>query len=424
MKLERVEIENYRAIEKLDLPLNPALTVLHGDNAHGKTSVLSAIATGLGSIPMLLPDVPSVGFRKTDARGLQQSRVGLRTVDGVAWDRRVHGGLRRRSVRRELKDALDAIVNADREETGPLDLPIVAFYDTDRAVFDQPQRRRGFNTEFPRYAALQGALSARTDFRDFFRWFYARENEELREQKKRQDFSHRLNDLKAVRRAIETMVPEVSNPRIELSPLRFVVSVQPDDGKPEQLSIDQLSGGYRIMLALAADLARRMAQGNPHIDNPLQSEAVVLIDEIELHLHPSWQQRVLADLARTFPNTQFIVSTHSPQVLTTVKPEHVVELRREPGGIVAEPASAPTYGAEAGDVLATVMGVDERPAGNEFAKKLARYTDFVADGQGESPRAVSLRQSLDELSPRDPALDRADIEIRRRNLLKSMGKPR
>ncbi len=424
MKLERVEIENYRAIEKLDLPLNPGLTVLHGDNAHGKTSVLSAIATGLGSIPMLLPDVSSVGFRKTDARGLRQLRVGLRAVDGIAWDRRVHGGLRKRSLHLDLKDAMDAIVNADREETGPLDLPIVAFYDTDRAVFDQPQRRRGFKTEFPRYAALQGALSARTDFRDFFRWFYARENEELREQKERLDFSHRLTDLKAVRRAIESMVPGASNPRIELRPLRFVVSVRPDDGKPEQLSIDQLSGGYRIMLALAADLARRMVQGNPHLDDPLQSEAVVLIDEIELHLHPSWQQRVLADLARTFPNTQFIVSTHSPQVLTTVKPEHVVELRREGGGVVAEPASAPTYGAEAGDVLATVIGVDERPGGNEFAKKLARYTDLVADGKGESPSAVNLRQDLDELSPRDPALDRADIEIRRRKLLESMGKSR
>ena len=423
MRLERVEIENYRAIEELDLPLNPGLTVLHGNNAHGKTSVLSAIATGLGSVPMLLPDVSSIGFRKTDGRGLRQLRVGLTAIGGIAWDRRVRGP-RSKTVRRDLKEAMDAIVHADREGTGPADLPIVAFYDTDRAVFDQPQRRRGFKTGFPRYAALEGALSARTDFRDFFKWFYAKENEELRSPKEQRDFSHRLRDLKAVRRAIEAMVPGVSNPRIELRPLRFVVSVEPEDGKPEELSIDQLGGGCRIMLALTADLARRMAHENPHLDDPLQSEAVVLIDEIELHLHPSWQQRILADLARTFPNAQFIVSTHSPQVLTTVKPEHVVELRREGLGIVAEPASAPTYGAEAGDVLAAVMGASERPGGNEFAKQLKRYADLVAEGRGESPGAASLRRSLDELSPRDPALDRADIEIRRRKLLKSMGKSR
>ena len=178
------------------------------------------------------------------------------------------------------------------------------------------------------------------------------------------------------------------------------------------------------MLALAADLARRMAQGNPHLDDPLLSEAVVLIDEVELHLHPSWQQRILADLGATFPNTQFIVSTHSPQVLTTVKPEHIFELRRYGGGIVAEPASAPTYGAEAGDVLATVMGVEERPGGNEFVKTLARYTDLVSDGKGKSGSAARLRRSLEGLSPRDPALDRADIEIRRRELLERMGKSR
>lgn len=422
MKLARVEIENYRAIEKLDLPLHPGLTVLHGDNGHGKTSVLSAIATGLGSIPEQLPNVPSIGFLKSDRRGLQQLRVGLTAADGVAWERRV-GGPRRRNVLRELKEAMDAIVNADREAAGPLDLPIVAFYDTDRAVFDPPQRRRGFRAEFSRYGALEGALSARTDFRDFFNWFYVKENEELRKPKEDLDFKYRLNDLEAVRKAIQTMVPGASNPQIKFKPLRFVVSMQLDDGKPKQLSIDQLSGGYRIMLALAADLARRMAQGNPHLDDPLQSEAVVLIDEIELHLHPFWQQRILDDLIKTFPNTQFIVSTHSPQVLTTVKPEHVVGLRREQGEIMAGRPAGPIYGAEAGDVLATVMGVDERPANNEFVKKLEHYTDLVADGKGESLEAVSLRHDLDGLSPRDPGLDRADIEISRLKLFRSMGSP-
>ena len=430
MKLVRVEIENYRAIEALDLELNSNLTVLYGKNAHGKTSVLSAIATGLGSIPMFLPDVSSVGFRKSDRRGLQQLRVGLTAAGDIAWDRRVGGSPlpRRRGAGQGLKETINAIVNADREGTEPLDLPIVAFYDTDRAVFDQPQRRRGFKAEFPRYGALQGALSARTDFRDFFKWFYAKENEELREQRERLDFNHRLKDLNAVRRAIETMVPGARNSRIKLHPLRFVVSVQLEGGELEELSIDQLSGGYRIMLALVADLARRMAQGNPHLEDPLQSEAVVLIDEIDLHLHPSWQQRVLTDFRRTFPNAQFIISTHSPQVLTTVKPEDILELRREGNGITAGLISSTayaTYGAEAGNVLETVMGVGERPGldENKFVKTLERYQRLVGNGNGESADAVRLRQELEELSPRDPALDRADIEIRRRKLFQRMGKP-
>ena len=163
-----------------------------------------------------------------------------------------------------------------------------------------------------------------------------------------------------------------------------------------------------------------MAQGNPHRDEPLRSEAVVLIDEIELHLHPSWQQRILNDLRRTFPNTQFIVSTHSPQVLTTVEPEHIVELAREDGRIVAGAAAGWTYGAEAGDVLSVVMGVDERPA-NDFTRKLARYRCLVGDDQGESDEALALRRDLQQLSPDDPALGRADVEIRRRKLFREMG---
>ncbi len=423
MKLERVEIENYRAIGKLDLPLDPRLTVFHGDNGHGKTSVLAAVATGLGSIPMLLPDVSGIGFRKADSRGSAMMRVGLTATEGIRWERQAHGA-RRTTERQNLKEVLDSIVEADRNGRCPIDLPIVAFYDTDRAVLAQPKRQGDLKVEFRRYAALQDALSPRTNFRDLFKWFYVKENEELRAQKRLQDFTYRLGDLEAVRSAIATMIPGVSNPRVEPSPLRFVVSLDLEEGTHEELSIDQLSGGFRIMLALAADLARRMAQGNPHLEDPLQSEAIVLIDEIELHLHPSWQQRVLADLSRTFPNTQFIVSTHSPQVLTTVKPENVLELRLERGGIMAEVASAPTYGAEAGDVLPTVMGVNGRPGDNEFVKMLDCYRSLVADGKGESSGALDLRQDLDKLSPRDPALNRADTEIRRRKLLDGMDKSR
>ena len=196
MKLERVTIENYRAVERLTFPLDPYLTVFHGDNAHGKTSILSAIAVGLGRIATLLPGVSGIYFRETDQRGRRSLRVELTTTEGVVWARRRAFGrtARRMIIQQGLSEIVDAIVRADRDRQDPLDLPIVAFYDTDRAVFDQPRRRRGFKTEFPRYAALQGALSAKTDFKDFFEWFYAKENEELRHQKERRNFDYRLPD--------------------------------------------------------------------------------------------------------------------------------------------------------------------------------------------------------------------------------------
>ena len=425
MKLKSVEIENYRAIDELLLPLHPSLTVLHGDNAHGKTSVLSAIAVALGRIPTLLPGVSGIDFRKTDPRSPSRPlRVAVTATGGMEWERLTQAGRRtRRRFPTGVMESIEAIVNADREQDEPLDLPIVAFYGTERSVSDNPPWRPSFAKDFPRFAALEGALSARANFRDFAEWFYAWENEELREQKQRRDFDYRLKELDAVRRAIISMVPGASNLHIKHRPRRRVMlSFAPDSEEPEVLSLDQLSGGYRIVLAVAGDLARRMAHGNPHLTDPLTSEAIVLLDEIELHLHPAWQQHILTDLTRTFPNTQFIVSTHSPQVLTTIRPEQIVKLRRENGRIVAGQATEPTYGAEAGDVLSVEMGVGQRPSDNKFVKALESYMRLVSSGRGESTEATSLRRKLETLSPRDPALDRADIEIRRHKLLKKMGK--
>ncbi len=424
MKLKSVTIENYRAIENLELSLDPSLTVLHGANGHGKTSVLSAIAVGLGEslgsfLDELSFDLSEEDWREgagppqiciTDTDEFTGKRQGEEAIDEREEAQRI---AKNDAIRPGLEEAL-----ATKEE----DMPIVAFYGTDRMLSDIPDwvlSQRGSQYKPSRRAALQGALSAHADFEGLLVWFYFKENEELRERRERRDFDYELKDVSVIRQAISSMLLEVSNPRIELNPLRFVVSVKSKEGRVEKLSLNQLSGGYRIVLALAADLARRMAQGNPHLKDPLQSEAIVLIDEIELHLHPEWQQRILTDLMRTFPNAQFIVSTHSPQVLTTVEPQRIVELYRDGDNILAGAPAGATYGAEAGDVLSVVMGVSERPD-NEFTKDLEKYRSLVSEGQGETTEALKLRRKLEKLSPRDYALNRADLEIKRRKLFKQM----
>lgn len=166
MKLHHVEIENFRAISLFELPLNKRVTVLYGDNAHGKTSVLRAIAVGLGSIPRLLPGVSGIDFRDNDHREMQPMRVELTTKQGIAWRRRRYHGGGRTAATKELRALLSKIVKADQEGHEPVNLPIVAYYDTDRAVFDVPRRRSSRRTEFSRYGALDGALEARTNFRN------------------------------------------------------------------------------------------------------------------------------------------------------------------------------------------------------------------------------------------------------------------
>ncbi len=426
MKLRSVDIQNFRAIASLRLPLDPYLTVLHGRNANGKTSVLAAIAVGLGIIPTLLAGGGGKSFSKlTDVRNNENTTtVELETSDGLRWSRaatRVGGFMAQHAAKatstQPLRDLLKKLADdlaAEQETT----LPVFAFYDTDRAVFDLPERKRAFRNEFTRLDAYSGALEAKPSFKSLIEWFYALENNELREQRRLEDTSFRLPALEAVRSAIIRMLPDVTNPHIE-PPVRFVVQRSTGPGNLETLSLDQLSGGYRIVLAMAADLARRMALGNPHLTDPLSSEAIVLIDEIELHLHPEWQQRIIGDLRRTFPNAQFIVSTHSPQVLTTVQPQHIVRLRSGQNGVEALATTGPTFGAESGDVLSAEMGVDERPI-NELSTKLERYLALIDRDEGEGQDALALRVELVALSPNEPALAAADVAIERRKLLRSL----
>ena len=146
------------------------------------------------------------------------------------------------------------------------------------------------------------------------------------------------------------------------------------------------------MLALVMGFARRLAQANPHLENPLDAEAILLIDEIELHLHPKWQQTVLRDLRRTFPKTQIIVTTHSPQILTTVESKHIRILND--GKVFSAPPA--TYGAEASRLLKDVLGVPVRPPDNENAKRIDDLNNFILEGKMDE--AEKLLAELKEWS--------------------------
>jgi hypothetical protein len=142
------------------------------------------------------------------------------------------------------------------------------------------------------------------------------EDEERREKEKRLDFNYKLPVLESVREALfEFVGKHYKNPRIETRPLRFVMDKVDDTGFKEELRIEQLSDGYKVVIAMVADLAARMAEANPNMEKPLEGKGIVLIDEIDLHLHPKWQREIIKQLTRVFKNVQFIVSTHSPIIV-------------------------------------------------------------------------------------------------------------
>lgn len=326
MHVRSIELHNFRIIERLRLEIGPRLTLLVGPNGSGKTAILDAVSIGTGAVLTHLPGAKGKTFRSTrddirlddDGMYAPYARVTFETTDGIVWDRtqkRDSSKLTQKLIPaakglKALETFLDEAIIDRMNSKDPFILPLFAYYGVHRALLELPQRKKGFPAGHERIDALSDALNATSRFKQAFVWFYNKENEEIRHQKRLRDFDATLPELDSVRRAVELMFPGISEPHIQPNPLRFMVR---QNGRP--LSIDQLSDGYKTLFGLVLDLAVRMAIGNPQLANPLESQAVVLVDEIDLHLHPEWQRRVIADLLRTFPNTQFIMSTHSPYII-------------------------------------------------------------------------------------------------------------
>ena len=166
-----------------------------------------------------------------------------------------------------------------------------------------------------------------------------------------------------------------------------------------------------MIILIVADIARRLCMLDPKSETYNQGPGIVLIDEIELHLHPKWQRAVLPALHKTFPNVQFIVTTHSPQVLSEVKDDEIIILR----DWQAYSSSVPTYGRDSNAILEQVMGVDERP--EDIKKLFDEYFELIASDNLDE--ASKKRQNLENKLGRkdDPLFTRADSILNRKRML-------
>ncbi len=449
--ISRVRIENFRGIRDLIVDLDEHVTVLFGINAAGKTTILDAIAIGLGAIVSRVPRAKGLAFDKQgDIRvpwkvnkewnekvGVERpyARITLTGVHGIGWD--VHK-LRWKGDRpatpsigpRQLHDVLDPLVK-EALEGGELDaerqppLPLVAAYSTERAVVALPLRRRDFSKEFHRFGALDEALKTSTRFKAVFEWFVVAEDEERRERVRRKDFEYRHPPLEWVRGAVNAAGLRCRNPRIETRPsLRMIVDYEHPDGALEEIDIGALSDGYRTHFALIVDIARRMVQLNPSDDltspdRGTNSEAIVLVDEIDLHLDPTWQASVVNGLRQAFPRAQFVLSTHSEQVIGSVAARCVRKLVAGDGEVLLE--SVPfAEGATSERILVELMGAKERAGqvvGGHNTELLMRYVQLVDSGKGGSEMALKIRAELDLALPNDERLFQADLEMKKRELL-------
>ncbi len=209
--------------------------------------------------------------------------------------------------------------------------------------------------------------------------------------------------LQAIRKALEKLMPGYSDLRVKRKPnARMVVSKH-----GHEFSIQQLSDGEKCLLALVADMARRLAIANPGVQNPLHAEGVFLIDEVELHLHPAWQRMLLPRLLEAFPNSQFIVTTHSPQVLGELHAENIIRLFQDEQGYVVWEKPQRSKGLDSSEVLTEIMGAPARNVATR--EKLNTLYELILEGHIEQAQAeiAKMEGELGEI----PALHKAKTMI-------------
>ncbi len=435
MKVTRLRMTSFRGIDDLTLEFDPdAPTVLIGVNGVGKSSILDCLAIFLSRFIEELIDfqngrLRSVNRMRTESvfnekisatkksikNGCQETRNEIwissnpnlsRETTRWVFTSVLEGDFKLKQDLREF-GALPRSLQIQIKENPKASLPLTVYYPVNRAVFDIPLDVPEEHS-FKQLDAYDEALAGiHISFRSFFQWFRMLEDVENEERRDNPDYRDR--QLEAVRQAIYSLMPDFSNLRVRRSPLRMTANKQ-----GEEIAVNQMSDGEKCLLAMVGDLARRLAIANPGLENPLEGSGVVLIDEIELHLHPAWQREIIPALTRTFPNCQFIVTTHSPQVVSHVKPEGVYLLTKTPEGIVAKRPES-SFGRDSNRILEDLMGVPERPL--EIKERLIELFRLIDRGDIEGAR--QLRQELaSEIGYDEPEFARADVLIRRQEILK------
>jgi predicted ATP-binding protein involved in virulence len=456
MKLSKVEITNFRCFESLRVELQRDVNVFVGVNGSGKTAILDAIAIGLYEIVAANGGggkkqrvQQKVGLRPTDIQIVSGSgsaiagrkdyvqvksgaiefyevegfprRTPLDKENVIEWTDHIlyqppSGFIYDKTQSERLSSVHKYFATVWREvrKSDPRALiafPAVAYYRANRRISEMPTLDNVFEVKLEPQGAYQNALNAGANYDEMCKWFYLRENAELREKvQKPGNTSFEFPDLRAVRHALIRALEGVKRVFFDENPPSLKVAFDGAGGAEKAFELEQLSDGYRNLLAVVLDFARRLAQANPAWPNPLEAPGIMVIDEIDLHLHPTWQQKIVPNLRGIFPNTQLIVATHSPYVVTTVESRCVQIV----DAAALRPCPAPTFGARSSDVVSEVMGLhSQRPPGNPIAEKISAL--FAAIDDSDLAKAKSIRAELSGWANGfpEPDLVRADLMIKR-----------
>ena len=369
-----LKLRNFKGIAELDLTLDESLTLLAGVNGVGKTSVLQALLAAVTRAWWATSphDYPQFGFSESVTRAGSTSAEILLELDvpgqapiGLRFDvteRRLHherSGLR--------------LLTQYCQKNQP-SFPLVVYYEQYRVpVSGSNWRNVSISSKENRTSSLHTTASSP---REFKAWFFEKEADEGLETRERQNLEYADSELATVRRLL-TQLDNFEAVRSRKPPEKGERTLYLEkDGT--DIPFDSLSGGEQAFFLLAADLARRLMLESPGV--PIEeAPGIVCIDEIELHLHPAWQKKILKTLMDTFPACQFIVTTHSPQVIGGVEAHHVRLLEPAENGVRTASQPIATRGRDSNYVLKGILDTPERD--DEVSKLFDEFDRLVDAGK-------------------------------------------
>ena len=394
MRVTHIKMANLRAIGAAEFKFQPGFNLVAGINGVGKTTVLLALAACLSNVVKHANRLrsKSIGLSNVDIRagtaaldvqcGFEYGH-GQEPFGYIFHKSRESAVPRRDSVGQPRKQTFDTPDIGDFDGTPPPPStgsepggrPLAILFSTNRSVPSNQAPGKSAAAGGVT-AAFSGALANNRELllTEFKAWMKVQE-----EISSERPIAKRV--LGAFGDALTRFLPDYSYLHLadENDDTGELLLIR---GGTAALPIQQLSDGERGVLAIVLDLTRRLAQANPTMENPAaEAEAVVLIDELELHLHPAWQRRIVHDLSRTFPKCQFIATTHSPQIVGEVPHDRVQIISH---GEVFSPSRS--FGLDSSEVLDEVM--DTAPRTAKAHALLARISKVIGRDQYDDAKVL------------------------------------
>lgn len=431
MYLEKVKLHNYRCYEELEVDFHKQLTVIVGKNGSGKTTILEATAIALGTW--------FVGFNNISGKGIDKTTDPLRKAysvgstddvqpqfpveieaDGkieevdenmIHWKRAIN----RSKGTMTTKDAKNLVEYASKYQKalseGRTDviLPIVAYYGTGRLWDYHRQKKTNIFQVSSRTNGYIDSLDGTANVKLMMEWF---QNMTITQYQRQEEKLDPIPELETVYLAMETLITKLMGyqnvkARYSMSTREIDIYYTDENQQRMKMPLNQMSDGYKGIISLITDIAYRLATLNPQLGTDIlkKGTGVILIDEVDLHLHPAWQQKVLKNLMMIFPKLQFIVTTHAPAVINSVQAENLRILNH---GEITMPGNE-IYGKDVNSVLKEIMGANERP--EEVSELFKMFYKCLSEKKFDEAKAI-----LDELDEKrqyhDPEIARCRVKLK------------